>query len=121
MDKQLKGPQLRLCSIVAIFAGLVVGCANGHCRGNRHADEKHVYVYKPDGSKQCSGVKGASVESMATELSSVQIYSEENRFDGNVHAQVCGFPTGRINVYEIGVSDLAKAQNLGFQILKGAK
>lgn len=121
MGTTLRRLHLPRCFGTALFAGLLVGCANGHCRGNRHADEKHVYVYKPDGSKQCSSVKGASVESMATELSSVQIYSEENRFDGKMHAQVCGFPTGRINVYEIGVSDLVKAQNAGFQILTGAK
>lgn len=54
---------------------------------------------------------------MATELSAVQIYSEENRYDGKMHPQVCDFPTGRVNVYEIGVSDLPAAEKSGFKLL----
>ncbi len=100
---------------------IIAGCTTGHCRGNERDVEKHVFVYKPDGSKQCSGKPGKSVESMATELSSVQIYSEESRYDGKLHAQMCGLPTGRINVYEIGISDLSAANKLGFKLFKAGK
>ena len=113
MKNLATGFYLYCCVVVLVLTG----CASGHCRGSQHANEKHVYVFKPDGSKQCSNIKGATVESMATELSAVQIYSEENRYDGKMHPQVCDFPTGRVNVYEIGVSDLPAAEKSGFKLL----
>jgi hypothetical protein len=82
------------------------------CSGN---DAAYLKVYKYDGSAQCEGA-GASVEEMQRELTDagVPVFCGQKAGDGYAYAAVCGASTGMINVYTIDASDLAKAEDLGF-------
>jgi len=77
--------------------------------------ETTVLVYKADGSLQCGAAKGLSAEEMGKQLGPIKIFSREKKPDGLMHIQVCGSPTGMINVYEISASDLTAAEKLGFK------
>lgn len=74
-----------------------------------------VLIYKADGSLQCGTARGVSVDEMEKQLAGIKIYSREKRPDGLMHIQVCGSPTGMINVYEIELGELLKAEKLGFK------
>lgn len=97
--------------LLCVFGSL--GCASGHCRGK--APETAVFVYKEDGSLQCGKGKAVSVTEMQKELGSIVVLNAENRPDGLMHAQVCGAPTGRINVYKIPAQNKEQALKLGFK------
>lgn len=102
--------------ILAVFS--LTGCATGHCRGKKSTEEtRSVFVYKPDGSKQCAQDDGVSVGVMAKELDGIVIRSMVNKPDGMMHMMVCGGATGKVNVYEIAEKDLAFAQKKGFKVL----
>lgn len=77
--------------------------------------EKTVLVAKPDGSLQCSTKKGMSPEEMEKQLSGIKVLSREKRPDGLMHIQICGHPTGMVNVYEILASSLQEAESRGFK------
>lgn len=77
--------------------------------------EGTVLVYKADGSLQCQQAKGVSVQEMEKQLAGIKVYSRDKRPDGLMHIQVCGSPTGMINVFEIDASNLAKAEAKGFK------
>ena len=74
-----------------------------------------VFVYKPDGSKQCESNGKIDLNIMKKELGNIVIFSEANKHDGMMRPQVCGAPTGYNNVYEIKLSDLETAAKLGFK------
>lgn len=74
-----------------------------------------IRVYKSDGSRQCEKRTGRSVESMERELAGIPVHHREKRSDGLMHIQVCGSPTGMINIYEIDSSNLKKAEERGFK------
>lgn len=76
-----------------------------------------VLVGRPDGSLQCGMAKGKSPEEMEKDLEGIKVYAHLKRPDGNVHIQVCGSPTGQINVYEIPISSLKDAERRGFKKL----
>jgi hypothetical protein len=76
-----------------------------------------VYVYKPDGSLQCGPAKGLSLEEMERQLRGVPVLSRDKRPDGRMHIQVCGSPTGLINVFEVLESSLKEAEARGFKKL----
>lgn len=78
----------------------------------------NVFVFKADGSQQCGMGKAISVQDMEKELKGIRVFSREKKPDGLMHIQVCGSPTGIINVYEISVNDLSKAVELGFKKLE---
>jgi hypothetical protein len=52
---------------------------------------------------------------MQAQLGPMKVYSSGNRNDGMMRIQVCGAPTGNVNVYEIDRKDLAVAQKKGFK------
>lgn len=79
------------------------------------AREASVLVYKPDGSLQCGMGKAISLEEMEKQLSGIRVSSRDKRPDGLMHIQVCGSPTGMINVYEIPASSLKEAEARGFK------
>jgi hypothetical protein len=81
------------------------------------ASVSKVFIYKPDGSKQCSQGKGLSAEEMEKQLSGLNISYRDKRSDGQMHILVCGHPTGMINVYEISLKDFSSAEALGFKKL----
>src|SRR5712691_970315 len=75
-------------------------------------------VYKPDGSIQCQ-MSGVALEDMEKELTSkgITVLSSCYSHDGLIRPAVCSVPTGSLNVYEIDVSQLQKARDLGFGVL----
>lgn len=88
---------------------MVAGCASGHCRGKTVAENRSVFVFKPDGSLQCEQGSGTPLADMAKELDGISIRSQVNKSDGRMYMMMCGGPTGKINVYEIAEKDLNKA------------
>jgi hypothetical protein len=76
-----------------------------------------VLVFKPDGSLQCQAAKGMSLEEMEKQLAGIKVVSRNKRPDGLMHIQVCGHPTGIINVYEIAAVSLKEAEGRGFKKL----
>lgn len=81
---------------------------------------KWIFVYKPDGSKQCGMGAAVSPEAMSKELrdEGIKIKSMTKKSDGLMRIQVCGSDTGMINVFEIQESNLKSAEAIGFSALK---
>lgn len=129
------------CGNILISLLLLQACASGPCYPLKHPElaqrttagaksgqetkgnsvsvpktsDSRVFVYKPDGSLQCGMGKGISPEEMEKQLDGIKVYSRENRPDGKMHIQVCGSPTGQVNVYEIPASSLKEAEKRGFK------
>lgn len=89
--------------------------AKGSAVSEPKLSDSRVFVYKPDGSLQCGMGKGVSPNEMEKQLDGIKVYSRENRPDGKMHIQVCGSPTGQVNVYEIPASSLKEAEKRGFK------
>ena len=79
------------------------------------SQQARVRVYKPDGSRQCESSKGQAVDIMERELAGIRVYSREKRKDGLMHIQVCGSPTGMVNLFEIDFGNLKQAEERGFK------
>jgi hypothetical protein len=75
-----------------------------------------VFVYKPDGGLQCTKGKAMSLDEMETQLKDIAVVSRAKKSDGLMHIQICGQPTGQLNVYEIYSGDLSKAEADGFRL-----
>ena len=75
----------------------------------------HILVGKADGSKQCEANSGVAPEVMEKDLTGIQVYNRSKHSDGRMHSQVCGAPTGKMNVYEIDATSQAAAEKLGFK------
>jgi len=132
---------LRLLALALISVMVASACANGPCRHLREpqladgqaaamkptatpaptpspgAEMATVFVYKPDGSLQCGMAKGLSLEEMEKQLKGIPVLSRDKRPDGKMHIQVCGSPTGMINVFEINETSLKEAEARGFKKL----
>ena len=76
-----------------------------------------VLVYKADGSLQCGQGKGVSIDEMEKQLKGIKVLSRDKRPDGKMHIQLCGSPTGVINVFEISETNLKDAESRGFKKL----
>jgi hypothetical protein len=78
--------------------------------------EKHVWVTRADGSRQCDSRKVATPEQIAQQVQSagVMVFQSRTGNDGQMHAQRCGSPTGRTTDLEIAMPDLRKVLALGF-------
>ena len=79
------------------------------------ATDGRVLVSRPDGSLQCGMAKGKTPEEMEKDLDGIKVYSRSKRPDGKMHIQVCGSPTGQLNVYEIPTGSLKEAERRGFK------
>lgn len=77
---------------------------------------KKIKVYKYDGSLQCGQGKSIALDVMQKELKGISVFSSAHIPDGLLHIQMCGTPTGMINVYEIAETDLDKALSFGFKL-----
>lgn len=75
-------------------------------------------VYKPDGSRQCERRAGIALNVMERELAGIVVHTREKRKDGLMHIQVCGGPTGMINLYEIDSNFVKQAEQRGFKRLE---
>lgn len=82
------------------------------------ATKPTVFVYKADGSRQCAQGKAIPLDEMEKQLKGIKVHSRENRSDGLMHIQVCGSPTGMINVFEIDAQSLKTAEKRGFKKLE---
>jgi hypothetical protein len=83
-------------------------------------DDSHktVFVYKADGSLQCGVHKPVPLSETRKLLGDIRVVSSDNRGDGMVHAQMCGAPTGMLNVFEIPLESLSEALKRGFKKLE---
>jgi len=116
----------------SLLAGTFIGCASGNCRTQQpqsmdekelaatnakvaSALQKHIKVYKYDGSKQCGQAPAIPLADMQKDLGDIKVFSAENKGDGLMHIQSCGSPTGKANVYEIETRSLEKAKKAGFR------
>lgn len=103
-----------------MFCFVLTGCASGHCGRDGKVmkmdkSTQKVFIYKYDGSKQCEQGTGAELDSMASELTGIKVFSMSKKSDGQIRVQVCGALTGVANVYEVSLKDLPKAEALGFK------
>lgn len=76
-------------------------------------------VFKTDGSRQCDKRSGVALDVMERELAGIPVYAKEKRADGLMHIQVCGSPTGMINLFEIDQTNLKQAEERGFRRWEG--
>ncbi len=123
------------CNIILVsLCGFLISCSHGHCpskvgdtkgeggEGFKKAVSKSktttVWVYKNDQSKQCYDEAGIALDEMAKELGylKIKILSKVKAHDELIRTQVCGQYTGRVNVFEIPVSELERVKNLGYQV-----
>lgn len=79
-----------------------------------------VRVYKNDGSKQCGMGVAITPKEMSKELRDrgIKVKSMKKQNDGLMRIQVCGSPTGMINVFEIQESNIKSAESAGFRKFK---
>lgn len=82
-------------------------------------DRPEVEVYKYDGSLQCGRGKEIALEDMARELTEngIEVKASRKGSDGRMHIAMCGASNGRLNVYSIATESLARARELGFELL----
>lgn len=120
-----------------LLCGLVLGlasCSTGNCRSQQIKAEQagpevqpkenkllpdtakndRVQVFKANGSLQCGQGKSTDAASMAKELKEITVYKSTTENDGKMRIQVCGAPTGNVNVYEIDKTNLERALSFGF-------
>lgn len=98
-------------------AGAVKKEGNSAVSSSTNTANNTVLVYKADGSLQCGAGKGLALDDMEKELKGIRVLSRDKRADGKMHIQLCGSPTGMINVYEIPESSLKTAEGRGFKKL----
>ncbi len=120
--------------VCVLLSMLFLGCAQGSCREIKENAKNQnpnlppmeerkiptgaadrIRVYKLDGSLQCEEAKGTDPEKMRSELDGLATYKTFKAHDGLMRIQLCGSPTGQVNVYEIDRNELLKAQKLGFR------
>lgn len=87
----------------------------GSAAGDAAAETVHIRVYKPDGSRQCEKRTGVPVDVMERELAGISVFGREKRKDGLMHIQVCGSPSGIVNIFEIEQSFFKQAEQRGFK------
>ncbi|MBL7542380.1 MAG: hypothetical protein JNL11_01120 [Bdellovibrionaceae bacterium] len=118
------------CGLTLVF----IGCSTGNCRSQKIKSEQaggpvtpkenkllqdpsaadRVRVFKPNGSLQCGQGKSIDVATMSKDLKDIHIYKSSVENDGKIRIQMCGVPTGNVNVYEIDKTSLESALSFGF-------
>lgn len=110
---------------------VTLGCASGHCRKQTQlpppppeeeteakpvgSDQGRIFVYKPDGSRQCDAGTGVSLEKMQRELNKIKVFSSRKQREGGMRPALCGAATGMANIYEISAKDLPAAEKANFK------
>lgn len=143
--------KLRTLLAVIFLFGALCSCSVGNCRSNGQMiyqkdllaqgqaqaaaiekdssdksakyenPERHVFVYKQDGGKQCEPGTAISLNKMARELKTIKIFSKKKAQGDGFVISLCGAHGTGINVFEIGIKDLERAKELGFLELTGDK
>ena len=124
---------VRTWGVLLLVLTFAMACSQDHCRRKVEAKgtavpvdaggdaaskptlNERVLIYKYDGSLQCGMGKAIPLETMAKELSGIQIFSSVKKRDGLMHIQVCGSITGMANVFEIPTKNLKQAEAKGFK------
>lgn len=104
------------CWLAPGLAVLLLGCgATAGKPAPEDAATPTVQVFKNRGALQCGG-PGTPPEQMRTELelAGVRVHGAHCGSDGLMRPAVCGGSTGDINLFDIPVADLPRAQALGF-------
>tara|TARA_B110001454_G_C12723308_1_gene436515 strand:+ start:57625 stop:58023 length:399 start_codon:yes stop_codon:yes gene_type:complete len=119
-----------VCGVIVALAG----CSTGNCRSKQIQAEQagpevqpkenkllpdptiteRARVFKPNGSLQCGQGKSIEPVTMAKELKDIQVYRSFVENDGKMRIQMCGAPTGNVNVFEIDKTNLERALGFGF-------
>ena len=119
-----------VCGIIIALAG----CSTGNCRSKQIQAEQagpevqpkenkllpdptvteRVRVFKANGSLQCSQGKSIDPATMAKELKEIPVQKSAMESDGKMRIQMCGAPTGNVNVFEIDKTNLDRALGFGF-------
>lgn len=119
-----------ICSI----AIALTSCSTGNCRSHAIKAEElgpalppkenkllpdpgqseRVRVFKANGSLQCSQGKSITPAAMEKDLNGIRVYKSSVENDGKLRVQMCGSPTGNVNVFEIDKANLAQAISNGF-------
>lgn len=112
----------------------LVGCSTGNCRSKQIQAEQagpevvpkenkllpdptvtdRVRVFKANGSLQCGQGKTIDPATMAKELKEISVYKSAVENDGKIRIQMCGAPTGNVNIFEIDKTNLERALGFGF-------
>ena len=119
--RQLKHPELAAQQEGKAKSTMPVGDTNGNSSPSASPTtgrEGTVLVYKADGGLQCAMGKGLTPAEMEKQLEGIKVFSRDKRSDGLMHIQICGHPTGMINVFEISADSLKDAEAKGFKKLE---
>jgi hypothetical protein len=75
-----------------------------------------IKIFKFDGTLQCSMGKEITLEEMQKEIvdRGVQVLSKKKDKVPYYISDMCGLPTGEVNVFEISAKDYKKINNLGY-------
>lgn len=115
-------------SIFAILALLLAACSGAEQQPEKKWDvkvstsggEPKVWVFRPDGSKQCAmEAPSLTPTSASQELKSmgVMVYQGRSGNDGMMRTAVCGSGTGNTVELQIAKIDLPKAQAKGYKVM----
>lgn len=119
-----------VCGIAIVSAN----CSTGNCRSQQIKAEQigpevspkenkllpepsgveRVRVYKANGSLQCAQGKSIDPAVMRKDLKDIHVYKSSTDNDGKLRIQVCGAPTGNVNIFEIDKTNLEQAISYGF-------
>lgn len=82
----------------------------------KESDQK-IWVWKPDGSKQCDAPSKFTPERAAQEFrkTGISVFQFRKGSDGMMYPSVCGAGTGSTVELEISKMDLVKALQLGYK------
>lgn len=113
----------------------IASCTTGNCRSEQVKREQagpessapkenkllpdpslveRISVFKTNGSLQCNQGKAIDKSTMEKSLKGIRVYKSSVENDGKLRIQMCGAPTGNVNVFEIDKTNLEQAIALGF-------
>lgn len=114
--------------LTGILALLLVACSSAEQQPEKKWDvkvttkgEPKVWIFRPDGSKQCAEAPPSLTPSSASQdlkNAGVMVYQGRSGNDGMMRTAVCGASTGNTVELEIAKVDLPKAQAKGYKVLK---
>lgn len=111
--RELRNPEL--AASTSSGATTAATPAQGGKVSDNVSGQSRIFVAKADGSLQCGQGKPIELAAMENELKGIQVFSRKKENDGKMRIQLCGSPTGMMNIYEIPASSLAEAEKRGFK------
>lgn len=109
-----------------VLASVLLGATSvaiAHPAKHQHEGPEYVQVFKHDSSVQCEKSSGIKLSKMKEELANagIEVKCSFKGSDGMMRIQMCGGPTGKLNVYKIPADKLTSAVDLGFKSVKSLK